>query len=116
MVVHAPSPRLHMPMLLLAMIGLALSGCTSSSPPADLTEQARPSKATGRLGYEDFYGKWDLDGRRTNAMNGKAGLKAMPSNVYQNVMGEGWRFERNNVLLFDETGGSVPGEWKVQSG
>jgi hypothetical protein len=67
-----------------------------------------------QLKSEMFLGKWDLDGERTNKANGQTSAASIPSSILKDVMGKGWRFEKDGVLLTDTTGSARAGKWAIE--
>jgi hypothetical protein len=61
-----------------------------------------------------FLGKWDLDGERTNTVNGQGGVEDIPSDVFKDVLGAGWEFQRNGVLKIDRTIGTRTATWRIE--
>ena len=88
---------------------LVMCGCGASGPHASLSTFPGQS-----LRHEYFYGKWDLDGERTQQLAGQAGIAAIPSALEQDVMGHGWRFERNGVMWVDRTFGVAAAGWRLE--
>lgn len=96
-----------------AAILAASIGCSSSQP---VRSGDRPfnTVAGQQLKPEMFLGKWDLDGQRTNEANGKSAATAIPSSIFKDVMGAGWRFERDGVMFTDAATSAKPGKWSLE--
>jgi hypothetical protein len=97
----------------------AITGCDSADTPSTLKDNSGSTLTTSagqQITPDMLYGKWDLDGERTNKANGSAGIDAIPSDITKDVLGKGWRFEANGVLKTDDVVGSKPGSWRLEGG
>lgn len=95
---------------LLAVV--ASSGCEShrlSANSARMVTSVEGHQFTDSM----FLGKWDLDGARTNAMNGVSGLSSIPSNLAKDLLGTGWMFREHGDLLTDTVLGKIQGRWRI---
>jgi hypothetical protein len=104
-------------LLAIGLCGVAatlIAGCSSDSLDLNL-EDNKGSMLTTQPGQaitqEMLLGKWDLDGELTNKANGKG--DPIPSSVFKDMFGPGWKFEANGVLKFDTTGGYTEGSYKI---
>ena len=92
------------------MAASLLHGCASS---AGWTRNTREGDA---FREEWLIGRWDADGERTNEANGFDGLKATPSNVWNELFGRSWRMEKGGVLHFGGRLSSKRGTWRLDGG
>jgi len=86
---------------------LLLVGCRPDAMRFD-TQQGQP------LEHRYFYGHWRLDQKRTNQMGEASGLKELPASLRRNLLGDGWRFDRNQVLVVRQALGSQIGSWRLE--
>jgi hypothetical protein len=99
------------------LLTLLLAGCSSTElrvDPRDNNGSNLTTAAGEPLDPAMFYGKWDLDGERTNTMNGAGGVIAIPSDILKDIFGKGWKFEPGGILKTDVTGGYKVGTWRVE--
>ena len=100
-----------------AALGLATLGvgCTSGPDPlADNSGHRLTTRDGQQLAEAMFLGKWDLDGERTNNVNGGGGVTAIPTDVIKDVLGKGWRFESGGNLKSDLPVGWRNGSWRIE--
>lgn len=91
-----------------------LPACTSGPEPVQENAGKAINTQPGEQLIEDqFIGKWDLDGERTNNARGQGGVTAIPSDIFKDTLGKGWRFERGGVLKIDATVGTKTGSWRI---
>jgi len=86
---------------------LLLVGCRSEAMRFD----TQPGQT---LEHRYFYGQWRLDQKRTNEIGEASGLKEFPASLRRNLLGDGWRFDRNQVLVVRQTLGSQIGSWRLE--
>ena len=98
---------------------LSLAAC--SSKPNELNPSFAANAGSNRttspgdpIQEEWLYGKWDVDGERTNTANGNPGLIAIGSDIARDMFGKGWKFEPNGVIKIDRAGGYVLGTYRIQ--
>ncbi len=84
-----------------------IGGCSSSS---GWTRNTREGDA---LRDEWLIGRWDADGERTNEANGFDGIKAAPSDLWNELFGRSWRMETGGVLHFGGRLSSKRGTWRL---
>lgn len=112
------TPRLQMfALTVLIACGLALTACETGSSTRAIEDNEGSTLTTApgqQLNESMFLGKWDLDGERTNTINGAGGVGAIPADVVMDVLGKGWRFESGGVLRVDRAVGTARGSWKIE--
>ena len=93
---------------------IGLTACTSGPEPIqDNSGKIINTQPGEQLLEEQFVGKWDIDGERTNNAQGQGGVTAIPSDILKDTLGKGWRFERGGVLKIDAVVGSKTGSWRI---
>lgn len=100
----------------LAAAGL-IAGCSSDSLDLNLDDNKGSTLTTTpgqAITPDQLYGKWDIDGERTNTANGSSGTGAIPADIFKDIFGQGWKFEPNGVIKFDTTGGYTEGSYKIE--
>lgn len=102
--------------LALALVGFA--GCSSRpgeiSPNVEANDGSSLTTSPGEPLKEAWLlGKWDVDGERTNTANGASGVGAIPSDIFKDVLGDGWKFEPNGVVKIDAAGGYRRGSYTL---
>lgn len=106
------------PLITIAALAAALTfGCEGPSGPRPIADNSGKIVNTApgdQLKVEDLYGKWDVDGERTNTINGWGDVTAIPADVVTDVLGKGWTFEPHGVLKVDRVIGKSRGTWKLE--
>lgn len=88
----------------------AFTGCSSTETAEN--EGSTLTTAPGQqLEARMFYGKWDLDGERTNLANSQDNVA---DDIVKDILGAGWTFEPNGVFRRDRTVGEDLGTWEIQ--
>lgn len=114
---HHDCLRFALVAALLALL-LPLTSCTSGMEEVNLSlaDNAGSNRTTtpgDPLRPHWFFGKWDIDGRRTNLANGRAGLRTVPNTIYSDILGDGWKFEPNGELKIDGFARARVGQWRI---
>ena len=89
---------------------LAVAGC-SSTETAENDGSTLTTAPGQQLEPRMFYGKWDLDGERTNLANSQDNVA---DDIVKDILGAGWTFEPNGVFRRDRTVGEDLGTWEIQ--
>lgn len=100
-------------LLIAAAIAVA-TGCASGPDPlGENSGRVLNTAPDEQLTPEMFYGKWDLDGDRTNTANGRTGIESVGSDVMKDLTGKGWRLAANGVMHTDKAVGTSLGRWRI---